>query len=559
MKNKILILMVSFLLCIGSVLGSANINNGSILIGTVDIGSSNMNVTGNITASNLLANLDWSYLKSVPTGLPDGDNDTLYSNLTGINLSSDNNFSILSSYRLPQGCSINETIKFNTSTNIFECAVDNAATSTDTYNTTEEMQTAINTSTYYQINVDWSNILNRLITAADNIYLYFSGTTLTLNETKLNATIIALDTNETTRVNALYSNASNWNTAYGWGNHSLAGYITDGNTNWDNSYGFITNNTMNKSVDCSNIDSATSNLCTLVDTNTIYNNATGIVLSADNNFSIVTTYRLPQSCLDGEIAEYNSTSGLWECGIDNSAASGMSQWNLATEDTGGSEAITDSETATWGHANTGYLTTTRSTNTVTYTFNESKLNTTISALDTDTTYTAGNGLDLSTTTFSHTDTSSVSNSSNADRTYIQSLTFDTFGHVVSISTATETVTDTLCNGTTCDVTNTGTLDGYEAVDLLDNTDSQTLSYSNGNITITGGNSVNISAVDTNTQLSEAQVEGMIFDADNTGNMVTTGFINASSIGMSNGGSMGDNSTCTIIYSPDGNSRIDICN
>lgn len=33
---------------------------------------------------------------------------------------------------------------------------------------------------------------------------------------------------------------SNWNTAYGWGNHSAAGYITDGNTGWDNSYGYIT-------------------------------------------------------------------------------------------------------------------------------------------------------------------------------------------------------------------------------------------------------------------------------------------------------------------------------
>lgn len=29
-----------------------------------------------------------------------------------------------------------------------------------------------------------------------------------------------------------------WDQAYGWGNHSTAGYITDGNTGWDNSYGF---------------------------------------------------------------------------------------------------------------------------------------------------------------------------------------------------------------------------------------------------------------------------------------------------------------------------------
>jgi hypothetical protein len=36
------------------------------------------------------------------------------------------------------------------------------------------------------------------------------------------------------------SDITNWNTAYGWGNHASAGYITDGNTNWNNSYGFIT-------------------------------------------------------------------------------------------------------------------------------------------------------------------------------------------------------------------------------------------------------------------------------------------------------------------------------
>lgn len=46
----------------------------------------------------------------------------------------------------------------------------------------------------------------------------------------------------------------NWDTAYGWGNHAsagyvtgtpwtLLGYITDGNTGWDNSYGFITSYT----------------------------------------------------------------------------------------------------------------------------------------------------------------------------------------------------------------------------------------------------------------------------------------------------------------------------
>ena len=36
------------------------------------------------------------------------------------------------------------------------------------------------------------------------------------------------------------ANITNWNTAYNWGDHSTEGYITDGNSGWDNSYGFIT-------------------------------------------------------------------------------------------------------------------------------------------------------------------------------------------------------------------------------------------------------------------------------------------------------------------------------
>ncbi len=38
------------------------------------------------------------------------------------------------------------------------------------------------------------------------------------------------------------TNITNWNSAFGWGNHASQGYITDGNTGWDNTYGFITGN-----------------------------------------------------------------------------------------------------------------------------------------------------------------------------------------------------------------------------------------------------------------------------------------------------------------------------
>ena len=60
----------------------------------------------------------------------------------------------------------------------------------------------------------------------------------------------------------------------------------------------------------------------------------------------------------------------------------------------------------------------------------------------DTTYTAGAGLDLVGTEFSHTDTSSQASVDNSDRTYIQDITLDTYGHVTGLTSATETVVDT---------------------------------------------------------------------------------------------------------------------
>ena len=45
-------------------------------------------------------------------------------------------------------------------------------------------------------------------------------------------------------------------------------------------------------------------------------------------------------------------------------------------------------------------------------------------------------------TISHADTSSQASSTNSGRTYIQSIGLDDFGHVTSLSTATETVADT---------------------------------------------------------------------------------------------------------------------
>jgi hypothetical protein len=49
-----------------------------------------------------------------------------------------------------------------------------------------------------------------------------------------------------------------------------------------------------------------------------------------------------QGCSDGEILEWNSTSGAWQCGIDNSASSGIASFNWGNETS--STSIGDGET-----------------------------------------------------------------------------------------------------------------------------------------------------------------------------------------------------------------------
>jgi len=78
---------------------------------------------------------------------------------------------------------------------------------------------------------------------------------------------------------------------------------------------------------------------------------------------------------------------------------------------------------------------------------------TVTNTDTNTTYTAGSGIDLTGTAFSHTDTSSQTSVNNSGRTYIQDVTLDTYGHVTGLGSATETVTNTDTNTTNLAVKN----------------------------------------------------------------------------------------------------------
>jgi len=88
---------------------------------------------------------------------------------------------------------------------------------------------------------------------------------------------------------------------------------------------------------------------------------------------------------------------------------------------------------------------------------------TISSTDTNTTYTGSSGVTLVGTDFQHTDTSAQASVTNSGRSYIQSITLDTFGHITAITTGTETVVNT---------------------DTNDYTVSGTFNTTNGNLTYT---------------------------------------------------------------------------
>lgn len=59
--------------------------------------------------------------------------------------------------------------------------------------------------------------------------------------------------------------------------------------------------------------------------------------------------------------------------------------------------------------------------------------------DNNTTYSAGSGISLSGTTFSHSDTSTASSVNNSGNTFIQDITLDGFGHITALNSATVTV------------------------------------------------------------------------------------------------------------------------
>jgi len=102
--------------------------------------------------------------------------------------------------------------------------------------------------------------------------------------------------------------------------------------------------------------------------------------------------------------------------------------------------------------------------------------TTASETVTDTTYSAGAGVDLTGTTFSHSDTSSQASSTNSGRNYIQSISVDTYGHITSIGTGTETITDTTYSASGNGIDLTGTAFSHADTSSLGSTSNTGRTY-----------------------------------------------------------------------------------
>lgn len=86
----------------------------------------------------------------------------------------------------------------------------------------------------------------------------------------------------------------------------------------------------------------------------------------------------------------------------------------------------------------GYTLTVADGGATTASFNPATNTLTISSTDTNTTYSAGGGLSLAGTTFSHTDTSAQGSVNNIGATFIQDVTLDTYGHVTGLGSTTIT-------------------------------------------------------------------------------------------------------------------------
>ena len=182
-----------------------------------------------------------------------------------------------------------------------------------------------------------------------------------------------------------------------------------------------------------------------------------------------------------------------------------------------------------------------------------------------------------TITLSHDDTSSQASSSNSGRTYIQSITLDSYGHVTGLSTATETVTNThntayLYAGASNGTANAATTNGNTYLILMDGGSATTrrkvsgsgtvsvASDASGNITITGSahptSLKNPNALTVKVYNGTSTSSDISYDGSTSGQSVSVAGTNAIT-GITASAASGGSTTFTLTKANGGTSTFDV--
>ena len=247
------------------------------------------------------------------------------------------------------------------------------------------------------------------------------------DHTKLNSIEASADVTDTANVVSALTAGSNITIA---ANGTISS--TDTNTTYSVQDGELSQNNFTN-ADHTKLNSIETNADVTDTTNVVAALTAGTNVSIASNGTISST-NTTYSVGDGGLTQKNFTTTLKSKldGIESGATADQS----ASEISGLEEFVEDQIGANIiGGSN------------VSVSYNDSTGQTTLSSTDTNTTYSAGSGLGLSGTTFSHNDTSSQASVNNSGRTYIQDITLDTYGHITGITSATETVVNTDTNTT----------------------------------------------------------------------------------------------------------------
>ena len=256
-----------------------------------------------------------------------------------------------------------------------------------------------------------------------------------------------LDSSNFTTWAATAAQGTKADTAHGWGNHASAGYTS--NTGTVTSIGTNSGLTGGTITTTGTIGIATNGV-TATHLNVSGNGTTAQYLRSDGDgsFTWATPTNTTYSVGDGGLTQVNFTTARRDKldGISDNADAYNKWW---VRDAGVADQF--SVTSNGGVSFRGLGATA-------ITFDPVNSQVIISSTDTntDTTYSAGSGLSLSGTTFSHSDTSTQSSVNNSGRTFIQDIALDTYGHITGIVSATDADTYT---GTVTSIATSGGLTG----------------------------------------------------------------------------------------------------